>query len=222
LSPRSEDALVFAARLHAGHVRKGTTIPYVSHVLGVAGLALEHGAGEDEAIAFLLNDTMEDATGDPEVIRIEIRRRYGPAVLAIVDGCTDSRSKPTSPFRERKEAYIAKLPEASPSTRLVSAANKLYNARAIQSDLPGDRRRPLGALHRRPGRHSRVLPPARGDLPDAWPGSAGRGVDPHRVGNRAPRGRRASQPREDDGHIEEAKPGSGSNPNPKITQAAKR
>ncbi len=134
LSPRFEDALVLAARLHAGEVRKGTTIPYVAHVLGVASLALEHGADEDEAIAALLHDTVEDATGDPEVIRIEIRRRYGPAVLAIVDGCTDSRSKPKPPFRERKESYIAKLLEASPSTRLVSAADKLYNARAILSD----------------------------------------------------------------------------------------
>lgn len=134
LSSRFEDALVFAARLHAGQVRKGTTIPYVSHVLGVASLALEHGAGEDEAIAALLHDSVEDAKGDPEIIRIEIRRRYGDVVLEIVDGCTDSRIKPKAPFRERKESYIAKLPETSPSTRLVSAADKLYNARAIVSD----------------------------------------------------------------------------------------
>ena len=127
LSPRFEDALVFAARLHAGEVRKGTTIPYISHVLGVASPVLEHGAGEDEAIAVLLHDTVEGATGDPEVIRLEIRRRYGRAVLAIVDGCTDSRSKPKPPFRERKEAYIAKIPEA------------------------------LDVLHRRPGRDALVL-----------------------------------------------------------------
>ncbi len=134
VSARFEDALGVAARLHAGEVRKGTTIPYVSHVLGVASLALEHGASAEEAIAALLHDTVEDATGDPEVIRLEIRRRYGPAVLAIVDGCTDSRRKPKPPFRERKESYIAKLAQASASTRLVSAADKLHNARAILSD----------------------------------------------------------------------------------------
>jgi 5'-deoxynucleotidase YfbR-like HD superfamily hydrolase len=121
-------------RLHGGDVRKGTTIPYVSHVLGVASLALEHGANEDEAIGALLHDTVEDATGDSESVRTEIRRRFGPAVLDIVDGCTDARTKPKPPFRERKERYIAHLPEASPSVRLVSAADKLYNARAILSD----------------------------------------------------------------------------------------
>ncbi len=134
LTPRFEDALVFAARLHGGDVRKGTTIPYVSHVLGVASIALEHGANEDEAIAALLHDTVEDAKGDSESVRAEIRRRFGTAVLDIVDGCTDARTKPKPPFRERKERYIAHLPGASPSTRLVSASDKLYNARAILSD----------------------------------------------------------------------------------------
>jgi GTP pyrophosphokinase len=134
LTPRFEDALVFAARLHGGDVRKGTTIPYVSHVLGVASLALEHGANEDEAIGALLHDTVEDAKGDSESVRTEIGRRFGTAVLDIVDGCTDARTKPKPPFRERKERYIAHLPEASPSVRLVSASDKLYNARAILSD----------------------------------------------------------------------------------------
>jgi (p)ppGpp synthase/HD superfamily hydrolase len=134
LTPRFEDALVFAARLHGGDTRKGTTIPYVSHVLGVASIALEHGANEDEAIGALLHDTVEDAKGDSESVRTEIRRRFGAAVLDIVDGCTDARTKPKPPFRERKERYIAHLPEAPPSVRLVSAADKLYNARAILSD----------------------------------------------------------------------------------------
>ena len=134
LTPRFDDALVFAARLHGGDVRKGTTIPYVSHVLGVASLALEHGANEDEAIGALLHDTVEDTKGDPESVRTEIRRRFGSAVLDIVDGCTDTTEKPKPLFRERKERYIAHLPKASPSVRLVSAADKLYNARAILSD----------------------------------------------------------------------------------------
>ena len=134
LTPRFEEALVFAARLHGGDVRKGTTIPYVSHVLGVASIALEHGANEDEAIAALLHDTVEDAKGDPEAVRTEIRRRFGTAVLEIVDGCTDSRTRPKPPFRERKERYIADLPDVSSSTRLVSASDKLHNARAILSD----------------------------------------------------------------------------------------
>jgi (p)ppGpp synthase/HD superfamily hydrolase len=133
LTPRFEDALVFAARLHGGDTRKGTNIPYVSHVLGVAAIALEHGANEDEAIGALLHDTVEDTKGDPESVRVEIRRRFGPAVLDIVNGCTDG-VPPKPPFRERKERYIAHLPEVSPSVRLVSASDKLYNARAILSD----------------------------------------------------------------------------------------
>ena len=133
LTPRFEDALVFAARMHGGDTRKGTNIPYVSHVLGVAAIALEHGANEDEAIGALLHDTIEDAKGDPESVRVEIRRRFGPAVLDIVNGCTDG-VPPKPPFRERKERYIAHLPEVSPSVRLVSASDKLYNARAILSD----------------------------------------------------------------------------------------
>jgi len=134
LTPRFEDALVFAARLHGGDVRKGTTIPYVSHVLGVASLALEHGANEDEAIGALLHDTVEDTKGDAGSVRTEIGRRFGAAVLDIVDGCTDTTEKPKPEFRRRKERYIAHLPEASPSVRLVSASDKLYNARAILSD----------------------------------------------------------------------------------------
>jgi GTP pyrophosphokinase len=76
----------------------------------VASLALEHGANEDEAIGALLHDTVEDAKGDAESVRTEIRRRFGTAVLDIVDGCTDTRTKPKPPFRKRKERYIAHLP----------------------------------------------------------------------------------------------------------------
>ena len=160
LTTRFEDALVFAVRLHSGDTRKGTTIPYVSHVLGVASLALAHGANEDEAIAALLHDTVEDAKEDSESVRVEIRRRFGGAVLEIVDGCTDTRSKPKPPFRQRKERYLAHLPEASPSVRLVSAADKLHNARAILADY---RAGPERAPRTSPGR-------ARGSRPACGPG----------------------------------------------------
>lgn len=134
LSPRFEDALVFATRLHAAQTRKGTMIPYVAHLLGTASIALEHGAGEEEAIAALLHDAVEDAPGDPADVKHEIRRRYGQAVIEIVCGCTDTEERPKPPWKPRKQAYIAHLIGASPSVRLVSAADKLYNARAILSD----------------------------------------------------------------------------------------
>ncbi len=132
LSLRFEEALILAVRWHAGQVRKETTIPYIAHLLGVASIVLEQGAGEDEAIAALLHDAVEDQGG--AVALGEIRRRFGDRVAEIVAGCTDAWTSPKPPWRERKEAYIAHLRQASASVRLVSAADKLHNARAILAD----------------------------------------------------------------------------------------
>jgi len=132
LSSRFEEALTFAARLHSSQVRKGTTIPYISHLLAVASIALENGANEDEAIAALLHDAIEDQGG--AATREEMRRRFGDTVVEIVDGCTDAETIPKPPWQERKGAYIAHIREASASVRLVSAADKLHNARSILAD----------------------------------------------------------------------------------------
>ena len=129
LSDRFTDALAYAARLHAKQVRKISGVPYVSHLLRVAGIALEHGADEDEAIAALLHDAVEDQGG--AATWEEIRRRFGDRVAGIVDGCSDAREQPKPPWRRRKEAYLARLRTASPSVRLVSACDKLDNARSI-------------------------------------------------------------------------------------------
>jgi len=131
-SPRLDEAFTFANRLHAGQVRKGTTIPYLSHLLAVTAIVLEHGGGEDEAIAALLHDAIEDQGGP--ATRVEIRHRFGEHVVAIVDGCTDAETMPKPPWRQRKEAYVAHVGDASPSVRLVSAADKLHNARSILTD----------------------------------------------------------------------------------------
>lgn len=132
-------ALSFATELHATQLRKQTEIPYVSHLLGVASLVLEHGGNSDEAIAALLHDSIEDRghdyPGGVEALRARIRDEFGAAVLAIVEGCTDSETEPKPPWRKRKEDYLAHLADASPSIRLVSCADKLHNARAIVSDL---------------------------------------------------------------------------------------
>jgi len=132
LGARFDEALAFAARLHRDQLRKGTEIPYVSHLLAVAGIALENGANEDEAIAALLHDAVEDQGGAPTLV--EIRRRFGEAVADIVAGCTDTDEVPKPPWRGRKEAYVAHVASASPSVRLVSAADKLHNARSILAD----------------------------------------------------------------------------------------
>jgi (p)ppGpp synthase/HD superfamily hydrolase len=129
LSPRFDEALVYASRLHAGQLRKGSPVPYVAHLLAVAALVLEYGGGEEEAIAALLHDAIEDQGG--AATREEMRRRFGEQAVAIVDGCTDAETVPKPPWRERKEAYIAHIGHAAPAVRLVSAADKLHNVRSL-------------------------------------------------------------------------------------------
>ena len=107
LSARFEDALAYAAHLHAGQPRKDTAIPYVAHLLAVCSLVLEDGGDEDEAIAALLHDGPEDAGGH-ETLE-EIRRRFGDRVADIVADCSDTFETPKPPWRERKEAYLAHL-----------------------------------------------------------------------------------------------------------------
>ena len=139
LSNRFSEALIYATELHATQVRKGSGVPYIAHSLGTASIALEYGASEDEAIAALLHDAIEDQGGP--TTREAIRHRFGDTVTAIVDGCTDSDATPKPPWRQRKSAYIADILTASGSVRLVSAADKLYNVRSIVKDYRklGDR-----------------------------------------------------------------------------------
>ncbi len=129
LSPRFTDALVFAATLHANQRRKLTGAPYVAHLLAVTAIVLENGGDEDTAIAAVLHDAIEDQGG--AAARAEILGRFGPDVTAFVDGCTDADVQPKPPWRERKEAYVARLRHAPPQVRLISAADKLHNARSI-------------------------------------------------------------------------------------------
>jgi len=127
-----ERALVYAARLHRDQYRKGTRIPYVTHLLAVASIVGENGGTEDEVVAALLHDAPEDQGG--EAILEDIRVRFGDEVAHIVDGCTDTYEDPKPPWRERKERYLAHLASAPASVRLVSSADKLHNARAVLSD----------------------------------------------------------------------------------------
>ena len=127
-----EQALPYAARVHRDQVRKGTSTPYVTHLLAVASIVGENGGTEDEVVAALLHDAPEDQGGEARLG--EIRARFGDGVAEIVDGCTDTYETPKPPWRERKERYLAHLGDASGSVRLVSSADKLHNARAVLSD----------------------------------------------------------------------------------------
>lgn len=132
LGPRFLRAFLFAAEKHKDQTRKASTIPYIAHLMGVASLVLEAGGDEDLAIAALLHDVVEDCGGAPMLK--DVRRRFGPRVAKVVDGCTDAYVDPKPPWRERKENYIRRLKKEGPDTRLVSAADKLNNVRSILSD----------------------------------------------------------------------------------------
>jgi GTP pyrophosphokinase len=132
LGDRFERALVYAARLHREQRRKGSGTAYAAHLLGVALLVLEDGGSEDEAIAALLHDAVEDQGGRARLDEIE--REFGSRVALIVKGCSDTDISPKPPWRPRKEAYVQALASHDASVRRVSLADKLYNARAILLD----------------------------------------------------------------------------------------
>lgn len=132
LTERFQKAFRFAARVHARQKRKGTRIPYLAHLMSVAAMVIEAGGDEATAVAALLHDAVEDQGGLPRLS--EIRRRFGPRVANIVHGSTDAETLPKPPWRERKEKYLRHLAQAPPEVRLVSAADKLHNARAILAD----------------------------------------------------------------------------------------
>lgn len=144
LTSRFTAAVDYARTAHAGHFRKGTAIPYLYHLLAVASLVLEYGGDEDQAIAGLLHDVLEDCGREHEAA---IRARFGEAVAAIVLDCTDGSAEEKAvadtpaarraDWQRRKQAYLAHLAQAPAASLLVSGCDKLHNARAIVGDLEG-------------------------------------------------------------------------------------
>ncbi|AEO41441.1 HD domain-containing protein [Xanthomonas euvesicatoria] len=143
LTERYALAVDYARIAHAGQVRKGTQVPYLSHLLGVSTLVLECGGDEEQAIAGLLHDVVEDCGGGHEA---SIRAQFGDAVADIVMACTDATAEDKAEvdnserarkrdWRERKQAYLAHLRKTPERALLVSGCDKLYNARSIVQDL---------------------------------------------------------------------------------------
>ena len=132
LSPHFSQALTFANELHFQQRRKGSNVPYISHLLSVCSLVLEYGGDEDCAIAALLHDAIEDQGG--AATREKICLHFGERVTTLVDECTESDQTPKPPWRERKEAYLAHIPQMSDEVALISAADKTHNARSILRD----------------------------------------------------------------------------------------
>ncbi len=132
LTQRFDDAFRYAHRLHRAQTRRATPVPYITHLMTVAAIVLEHGGDEDQAIAALLHDAAEDQ-GGAETLD-QIRRQFGDAVAGIVSDCTDSWAEPKPPWRERKESYLAALPGKPDRSLLVSLADKTHNAESILFD----------------------------------------------------------------------------------------
>ena len=133
LTDRFREALDYAYRLHENQNRKGTQIPYFAHLIGVTSLVLEDGGGEDEAIAAMLHDAVEDQGGLDTLSTIE--DRFGERVAFIVASLTDTYESPKPDWRVRKESYISHLSKAPTEVRRVSLADKLHNARSILLSL---------------------------------------------------------------------------------------
>jgi len=138
LTDRFDRALLYATHVHGGQARKGTSIPYVAHLLAVAATVLEYGGSEDMAIAALLHDAVEDQGGDPRLS--DIRNRFGDRVADAVRSCSDSVVNSSAGQRKddwhtRKKRYIEHLNTVDQETLLVSLSDKVHNARSILRDL---------------------------------------------------------------------------------------
>jgi (p)ppGpp synthase/HD superfamily hydrolase len=133
LTSRFDEAFIYAHAAHGAQTRKGTNVPYVGHLIGVASIVLDDGGSEDEAIAALLHDAAEDAGGRERLA--DIRARFGDAVAAIVEDCTDSWTTPKPAWIERKKHYVGHARTLPPASRRVSAADKVHNTYAILRDL---------------------------------------------------------------------------------------
>jgi (p)ppGpp synthase/HD superfamily hydrolase len=138
LTDRFDRALLYATHVHGGQVRKGTSIPYVAHLLAVAATVLEYGGSEDMAIAALLHDAVEDQGGEPRLA--DIHNRFGDRVADIARSCSDSvvntsAGQQKEGKRTRKTRYIEHLEMADKETLLISLSDKIHNARSILRDL---------------------------------------------------------------------------------------
>ena len=132
LSKRFHNAFVLASLLHGNQRRKGSGTPYIAHLMAVCSLVLEAGGSENQGIAALLHDAVEDQGGAPMLNAI--REEFGDEVAAIVAGCTDTDEQHKPSWRPRKERFLARVPDMPYDVRLVVTADKLHNVRSILAD----------------------------------------------------------------------------------------
>jgi (p)ppGpp synthase/HD superfamily hydrolase len=131
-SNRFRDALILAFSLHHAQIRKGTNVPYISHLLGFAAIVIEDGGNETEAIAALLHDAAEDQGGLP--VLEKIRDQFVESVAFIVERCSDTFACPRPPWEQRKQQYLQRLETAPLDVLRASMADKLHNLRTLILD----------------------------------------------------------------------------------------
>src|SRR3954462_1093706 len=139
LSERFDEALLYASKHHREQLRKGSRVPYMTHLMSVSALVLEHGGSEEQAIAALLHDAVEDApAGTGGAVLAEIRSRFGDAVADIVRACSDgldADGNRSGTWGGRKRPYIAGLATKPLDALLVTAADKTHNGLCIAADV---------------------------------------------------------------------------------------
>jgi (p)ppGpp synthase/HD superfamily hydrolase len=139
LSERFDEALLYASRHHREQLRKGSRVPYMTHLMSVSALVMEHGGSEDQAIAALLHDAVEDApAGTGGAVLADIRSRFGNAVADIVRACSDgldADGNRRGSWAERKRPYVAGLAHKPLDALLVTAADKTHNGLCIAADV---------------------------------------------------------------------------------------
>ena len=133
LSQAFEEAIVYALDAHADQLRKGTQVPYASHLLAVASLVLEDGGDEATAIVGLLHDVIEDQNGDGTRYD-DVRDRFGADIANAVLECSAEAKTETNEWLPRKQHYIAHMSVATPMALQVSLADKVHNLRCIVDD----------------------------------------------------------------------------------------
>jgi (p)ppGpp synthase/HD superfamily hydrolase len=131
-SDRVDDALAFAATTFRHITRKDGSTPYLWHLLAVASMVGEAGGDEDQVIAGVLHDYLEDIDGGSSAI---LATRYGGRVAALVEALSDTTRRPKLPWRERKEQHVARIRAAAPDVKLIALCDKLHNARTTLRDL---------------------------------------------------------------------------------------
>jgi (p)ppGpp synthase/HD superfamily hydrolase len=139
LTDRYDQALAYASEHHREQLRKGSRVPYLTHLMSVSALVLEHGGSEDQAIGGLLHDAVEDAAaGTGGAVLADIRQRFGDAVADIVRACSDgldADGNRSGTWAERKRAYVDGLATKPADALLVTAADKTHNGRCIAADV---------------------------------------------------------------------------------------